>query len=457
MPKQRVNLNCKAHVYERESKTEFSVNPAGELFCILCHSVVNCDKKARVTQHQETAKHRRLLAATTSTGKRQTFIPQTKQDFKEKLVTAFLSADIPLYKLRNPKVTQLFTNLGQQVPSESSCRSHVATLAESQQEHIKDLLKNKTIFMVIDEIEHSKTKYFNVLVGDTAAPEQTYLVECSIVEAVNQQVVTQKIDDVLKRLKIERNNFVLLLSDAASYMTACKQALQLLYPRLFHVTCTAHLLHNCAEKVRSHFDDVDELISRTKAATVRNGTRRNQFHQIGSPPEPVLTRWGTWLNAAFYYADNFLEVHKIINNFQGGGVLVARAKQAVNSGSVAESLTKIKRDYKELPKLILKLESVKCTIFEAHADLHNLHLGQDSAGIAKYLTKRIAKNDDLDAIVTMKKEHISPGLYAELQSCQPTSAAVERSFSMLKKMLAKDRQFLPTNVAKYVSVYYNKF
>jgi hypothetical protein len=26
---------------------------------------------------------------------------------------------------------------------------------------------------------------------------------------------------------------------------------------------------------------------------------------IPLPPQPVLTRWGTWLDAAMYYADNF--------------------------------------------------------------------------------------------------------------------------------------------------------
>ena len=45
-----------------------------------------------------------------------------------------------------------------------------------------------------------------------------------------------------------------------SYMTACTVALKVLYPYLFHVTCTAHMLHNCAEKVRSYFTEVDNLV-----------------------------------------------------------------------------------------------------------------------------------------------------------------------------------------------------
>ena len=139
---------------------------------------------------------------------------------------------------------------------------------------------DETIFMVIDESEISKTKYLNVLVGDTAAPEKTYFVDCRVVQSVNQAVIAAKVDDKLRNLGVQRNNFLLLLSDAASYMTAC----------LFHVTCTAHLLHNCAEKVRSYYADVDNLIARTKAATVKNKSCRTLFEKIGSPPEPVVTR-----------------------------------------------------------------------------------------------------------------------------------------------------------------------
>jgi len=51
---------------------------------------------------------------------------------------------------------------------------------------------------------------------------------------------------------------------------AAGNVLKSLYPKLFHVTCVAHLLHNCAMKVKSHFHDVDQLIASIKAATVKN-------------------------------------------------------------------------------------------------------------------------------------------------------------------------------------------
>ena len=111
-----------------------------------------------------------------------------------------------------------------------------------------------------------------------------------------------------KKLDIPGHNFVCLLSDTARYMTSCTAALKLLYPRLCHVTSMAHFLHNCAEKVGNHFQQVDILIAKVKAMTAKNKIRRNKLNEIGTSPQPVLTRWGTWLSAAEYYAKNFVKV-----------------------------------------------------------------------------------------------------------------------------------------------------
>ena len=39
----------------------------------------------------------------------------------------------------------------------------------------------------------------------------------------------------------------------------------------------------------------------------------------------------------------------------------------------------------------------------------------------------------------MESQDISPAVYHMLQNSQPTFASVERSFSMMKKLLAKDK------------------
>ena len=71
---------------------------------------------------------------------------------------------------------------------------------------------------------------------------------------------------------------------------------------------------------------------------MKNKNRRNKFNEIGTPPQPVLTRWSTWLNVAEYYAKNLVKVREIVNAFEGDGLLVSNAKAAVNDPNVAKLL-----------------------------------------------------------------------------------------------------------------------
>ena len=65
-------------------------------------------------------------------------------------------------------------------------------------------------------------------------------------------------------------------------------------------------------KIKSYFEDVDQLIAKVKAVTIKNKTRQAKFSAIGYPPQPVPTRWGSRLNAALYYAKNLPEVWKVM-------------------------------------------------------------------------------------------------------------------------------------------------
>ena len=58
---------------------------------------------------------------------------------------------------------------------------------------------------------------------------------------------------ILRQLKIKRENFSLLLTDAARHMSLAGKTLKELYPFLMYVNCVARLLHNCAMRARAHF------------------------------------------------------------------------------------------------------------------------------------------------------------------------------------------------------------
>ena len=270
---------------------------------------------------------------------------------------------------------------------------------------------------------------------------------------VNSNIILLAVDDILRQLEIKRENFSLFLTDAARYMSSAGKTLKELYPSLMYVTCVAHLLHNCAMRVRAHFKNIDEVIATIKAATIKNKNRKKDFHDAGLPSssDPVTTRW---LRAALYYSENLPAVCTIVNNWTSAGLLVSRAKDAINVEGLVSDLVKINQ-YRTLAANVEFLEGSACTITKAYGLLMNMQFDDDPCAIKDYIKKRLSKSD-LETIINCTNVTIDPTSYALLQKAQPTSAAVERSFSMLNKLLRKDRNFEVKNVKKYMMLYYNK-
>ena len=107
----------------------------------------------------------------------------------------------------------------------------------------------------MDEAEIAKQKYISVLVGSLDAPNQTFLVDCYPLESgriVNSSIILHTVDDILRQIEIKRENFLMFLTNAPRYMSLAGKTLKELYPSLMHVTCVAHLIHNCAMRVRAH-------------------------------------------------------------------------------------------------------------------------------------------------------------------------------------------------------------
>ena len=78
-----------------------------------------------------------------------------------------------------------------------------------------------------------------------------------------------------------------------------------------------------------------------------------------------------------------------------------------------------------------------------------MQFDDDPYAIKNYIKKRLS-NSHLETIINCTNLTIDPTSYALLQKAQPTSATVERSFSMLSKLLKKDRNFDVTNIKKYM-------
>ena len=205
-----------------------------------------------------------------------------------------MSADIPLCKPSDTYIKNLFCDIGYRLPSEASCRRTALQLSEDELKRIRSTVHDKQVFLIVDESTLPGTQFLNILVGSLETPYVSYLDDCEPLKCTpNSNIIARAVDNAVRNLEINKSFFCLKkkLSDATNYMIAAGITLKSLFPKLFHITFVAHLLRNCAMKIKSHFEDMDQLIAKVKAVTIKNKTRKAKFSAIGHPPQFVLTRW----------------------------------------------------------------------------------------------------------------------------------------------------------------------
>ena len=125
MLKVKTTYEYKIQSIVKDFPDEFLQSINNELYCNFCNCVVSCNKCFLVDSHQNMSKHQKALGS-----RSEDLIPQTSQtflrssdtDFVEKVTHAFLSADIPLYKLNNMHFKNIFCDIGHSLPSETTCR-----------------------------------------------------------------------------------------------------------------------------------------------------------------------------------------------------------------------------------------------------------------------------------------------------------------------------------------------
>ena len=88
--------------YVRNYSLEFILSPTDELFWLLCNKNVNSDRKSTIDKHRKSKEHLLMLEKLeeNTNASKQTFLFTNKDKQLELLVKAFISAEIPLYKLR---------------------------------------------------------------------------------------------------------------------------------------------------------------------------------------------------------------------------------------------------------------------------------------------------------------------------------------------------------------------
>lgn len=355
------------------------------LFCNFCECKVSTDKRFIVIQHLRTEKHKRAVERAKNRSNsnknftQQFMIDTTKKSvFNRDLCKALLSANIPLNKLSNPKFRAFlsyYTN--KDIPFESTLRKgYVNEIYEDTVNKIREHVKDKYIWVSIDETTDITGRFVaNVVIGTLNENDagKNFLLHSEELEKCNHSSICQLFDKSMHILwpnGIQHNKVLLLLSDAAPYMVKAGEGIKLFYSKIIHVTCLAHGFHRIAETIRLEFSKVDKLILNIKKVFSKAPYRIQYFKTIAPflplPPEPVLTRWGTWIKAANYYCEHFETIKSIINNFDDDdAVSIKKAKQYLADKSIETQLIFIKSNFGFLPDLITKLEKQGVSLADA--------------------------------------------------------------------------------------------
>lgn len=381
MSKTKISDTIKLNSYIKEfGGPDIFSTDGNVLFCQICGKQVSCSKRNHVEQHVNSTRHQLLLnkqnSATTlkhhfiSNAMGESSTARKQSEFNLDLCQMLLSANIPLKKLENPTLRSFLTKYcNHPIPSESSIRkNHLLTCYENTMETIRSALRNKYIWVSIDETTDILGRFIvNVIVGilseDEEETQPSYLLNVVCVEKNNHSTIARIFDDSLKIIdaNFDRDLVLLFVTDAAPYMVKAAKGLKVMFLKMIHLTCMAHGIHRVAEDIRNNFRDVDRLISNIKKVFLKAPSRIIKFKEIlpnvPLPPQPIITRWGTWLNSVVYVSKYYNGLKTVFDQFDANEAMsIQEVKTLLNSTNLANDVAYISANFGFLPEKIKKLE-----------------------------------------------------------------------------------------------------
>ncbi|XP_018496379.1 uncharacterized protein LOC108864709 [Galendromus occidentalis] len=265
-----------------------------------------------------------------------------------------------------PMIQQSFRTFMQKrcladMPNHTTLRkTYLKKLFEETIHRIRCSIGDDRIWISIDETTDIEGQFvvntiISVLNPDT--PSVPFLLYSDIAERTNHISVAEAFTDSLNLLwpdGVHHGRILLFVTDGASYMKSAAQCLRVLFPKMIHVTCVVHGLHRLCEEIRVLFPQVDNLIAHMKKvslkSTSRNQTLRTIAPTVPQPSRPIITRWGTWIVAALYYAEHFGALHQIVDELDSSeAAAIAKSQELFRYSGVIANLAFIAANLSEFP------------------------------------------------------------------------------------------------------------
>jgi hypothetical protein len=409
---------------------------------------------------------------------------QCTSNFANDLCDAFISANIPLHKLNNPKLTSFLGKYTQQhIPSETTVRKKcVPMLYDDVLTEVRKRIGDNYIYACVDETTDVRGNYIaHLLIGilSSETPGNAFLIASGQLEKTNASTICTFVNDSLVKFyngSAFSDKVLLLVTDAAPYMTCAGTRMTAFYPNMIHVTCVAHGIHRICEKVRECFPEVNSLISCARKIFLKCPARIEKYKEKMNcplPPEVVVTRWGTWINAAVFFANIFQEFTELISELNDDSAQLKKCKELIaDAPTLPTDLAFIKSYVAFLPECITKLETHGLSlnsqieiIEEVSAKIGAIR-GRKGRILQEKCAQVFGKNSGYTTLrklntafveglpcteISRNPKILSAYLYAPL-----VSVDVERSFSEYKFVLSDRRQsFAQENLEKHLFIMHN--
>lgn len=181
------------------------------------------------------------------------------------------------------------------------------------------------------------------------------------------------------------------------------------------------------------------------------------------PPQPVITRWGTWLSAVSYYVKYFNEINLVLSCLRSSeAASIKKAKNILNKPNIKTDLDYIDEHFKIIEIALKRLQERDISIidaFEIFDEVRTVINWSSSLPIQNKMEAVMARNPDLDELRVYAQQILSETASDEtfLYKFAPlTSVEVERSFSAYKWILDVKRNRLKIdNIEKIMIIYFN--
>ena len=366
MPKIKQSFKSKLNIYVK-SLDDLKVENES-VFCMICVKPIHVNEskyKCRIDEHLSSGQHLKnkelrekgekkiqmLLKESMKSSEEKT----KKEDyFKSRLTEALIESNIPLKKLNNQSFQAFLEEFTERrIPNESTLRLHyVEPLYKRIIEKIREKVDSNYVYFIIDEATDTcERKVLNVLVGVLNGEySKPMLIDVKFHENTKHSSIQTAFLDSCQLLwsnGIQYNKVLLLVTDAAPYMTCSATNLKTFFSNMSHITCIVHALDRVCRKIQENFANLNQFIASMKKCLLNSKSKEVLYKEVTGlrlPPVPVITRWNTWLETALFYRENFNQIKEFI--------------ESIKSDSKNESTKQIKRLVKE-DKFIQELLEIK--------------------------------------------------------------------------------------------------